>query len=167
MPTKYTSNQKLIVSEALRQTELHIEDLQALATVAETRAFHFSSSCVLIATLGVALAQVALSPFAVYVSAVGLIAAAFWALRSALPRKFHIRGHRWVHWKGHVDDDDLLQDVLISQAEENDTRIKYNFEKLEDSALHFRISLWIAFGSVAVFILGQLFVITRAGTVPL
>jgi hypothetical protein len=163
MPSTYNDNQKKIVCEALRQTELHIEDLQALATVAETRAFQFSSSCVLIATLGIALAQAALSPFAVYVSAAGLISSAFWALWSTLPRKFHIRGHRWIYWVEHVSDDDDFEVVLISQAEENDERIKYNFSRLEESAFHFRISLRIAFASIVLFILGQLIVIYQTG----
>jgi hypothetical protein len=164
---KYDGNQKLIVCEALRQTELHIEDLLALATVAETRAFNFSSSCVLIATLGVALAQIALSPFAVYVAGVGLISAAFWSLWSTSPSKFQIRGHRWTYWEGHVTDNDPFEEVLISQARENDDRIELIFRKLEERATHFRISLWIAFGSIAFFVLGQLFVITQSGRSPL
>ena len=163
MIKSYNENQQLIIREALRQTELHIEDLQATATVAEARAFQFSASCVLLATLASALAQSALSPFSVYVSSCGLIAAAFWAICSALPRKFHIRGHRWELWQEHVVDDDCFDEVLISQANENDIRIRENFQKLEESAFHFLISLKIAFCSMVFFVLGQVVAVYHSG----
>ena len=84
-----------------------------------------------------------------------MISAACWAIYSVLPRSFHIRGHKWAEWKPHVVEGDSLEEVLVSQAAENDTRIRYNFEKLNESALHFRVSFGIALLSFIVSLTGQ------------
>ncbi len=156
-------NKTKVILEALRHTELHLEDLQGNAASSEQRAFQFAATCILLATLIGAFASTVSFKLALIVSSSGLVVAAFWAFWSVLPRRFHIRGHRWEDWKGHVDDNDEFIDVIVSQAEENDARIKENFQKLEDSAFHFRISLWIAFLAVAVFVLGQLLPVSHYG----
>ena len=158
----YSDNQQKIIEEALRQTELQLEDLQAIATAAEARAFQFSSTTVLVATLATAFAERLPSPNGVYLGAVGLIAASSWAIFSVLPRTFHIRGLRWSEWKPHVTDNDEHGQVLESQAAENDQRIQFNFQRLHESSSHFTLSFRIAFASIGVTILAQLIAISRS-----
>lgn len=94
-------------------------------------------------------------PLSAYIGSVILISAACWAIYSVLPRSFHIRGHQWSEWKPHLVEGDSFEKVLASQAEENDARIRYNFEKLNESALHFRVSFGIALLSFIVSLTGQ------------
>jgi hypothetical protein len=149
-----TDREKIIV-EALKQTELHLEDLQGVAAAAEARAFQFASMAVLVATLATALAsQMPHSP-SIYFGSIGLVISAFWAIFAVRPRVFHIRGHRWADWKPHVDENDKYDEVVISQAEENDERIRVNFEILKESAAHFSLSFAISFFSLLVAIIGQ------------
>ncbi|MFO1203891.1 MAG: hypothetical protein U1E58_14770 [Tabrizicola sp.] len=146
-----------IICEGLRQTELQLEDLQSIATSSEARAFQFAGYCVLIATFASPFAEKLPNPLAFYLCAAGLMFSAVWAIYSVIPRRFHIRGHRWEDWKDHIPDNDSLVAVLISQADENDARIKFNYEVLEQSAMHFRVSFCFALVSVSIFSIGQLF----------
>ncbi|MDZ7909734.1 MAG: hypothetical protein U5N10_16985 [Gemmobacter sp.] len=150
-------NKHKIILEALRQTELWLEDQQAVVTACEQRAFQFSAACVLIATFGVSFASDLPNPFAMYLGAAGLVISAIWSLYSALPRHFYNRGHLWENWCGHVHDNDSIWEVLVSQAEENDVRINYNIKSLEESAVHFKVSFMFSLVSISVFALGQLF----------
>jgi len=150
-------NKQKIIAEALRQTELWLEDQQAVATACEQRAFQFSGHCVLIATFGVSFAGKLANPFAMYLGAIGLVFAAIWSLASAQLGNFHNRGHRWTDWQGHVLENDNFWEVLVTQAEENTDRINFNEGRLERSAVHFRVSFMFALLSIVVFALGQLF----------
>lgn len=105
------------------------------------------------------------NPNAAYIGSVILIGAAFWAIYSVLPRAFHIRGHRWSEWKPHLADGDSVETVLASQAAENDDRIRYNFGKLSEAALHFKISFGLAFVSIVIAATGQ-FAALRLGALP-
>lgn len=108
------------------------------------------------------LAQNMPDPNAAYIGSVILIGSAFWAIYSVLPRAFHIRGHRWSEWKPHLSAGDSVEKVLTSQAAENDDRIRYNFEKLNQAALHFKISFGLAFLSILISATGQ-FAAVRLG----
>lgn len=158
-----TSNNLHIVMEALRQTELMLEDLQATAAAGEQRAFQFATGCLLIATLAATLADQATSSLAVYSGAAGLVGASFWSLWSVRPSHFYIRGHSWNDWKGHIDTNDLLIDVLISQAEENDLRIASNLRALTERARQFNRAMLVAAGSMFLIGFGQLVARTAGG----
>lgn len=130
------SNREMLVREALRQTELHLEDLLQTASAAEQRVYQLAATCVMIATVATALANEAPNAIPIYVSAAGLVVSALWAIWGTGPRLFHIRGHRWKDWKGHVEDKDTVLQVLISQAEENDKRIEENLSNLKGLGRH-------------------------------
>jgi hypothetical protein len=154
--TVFNSNQSEIIRDALQQTELHLADLQGAAASAEARAFNFSSSCILIATLFVAFAdRLPNAPTLVLASAV-LVMCSIWTLWTVLPRQSHIRGHYWTYWAGHVEDDDPLDRVRISQAEENDQRIEYNIQTLERSAKGFMQAFVAAYLAICFMLGGQI-----------
>ncbi|WP_170606140.1 hypothetical protein [Ruegeria arenilitoris] len=150
-------NNKLnIAIEALRQTELQLEDINNLASNADQRAMALAGTLAAMATILATLASRTPSPFLSYVSCGGFIVASFVAASTCMPRRFHIRGHRWEGWKGHVDDNDDFLEVVISQAEENDIRISENFTKLNKAAKVTWHSFTFAFWVFCFFLFSQI-----------
>jgi hypothetical protein len=139
-----TTKEKVAI-EALRHTELRLEDLEKYAAGADRRALAFSAALAALASATLAYSQSAYNPTACVLSAMALIACATAAVWTALPRSFHTRGHYWRDWKGHIDDNDSFFDVIASQASENDDRILENEAVLENSANNFRRTFYIAF----------------------
>lgn len=145
-----------VTKEALRQTELRLEDLEKNATSAERRLGVFVSVCAVLASITF-LYSTRLPYFEVaLLSGILLIFVATLAVWIALPRKFHSRGHFWRDWKGHLEDKDKLHVVLASQAEENDARIDTNEAELDRLAVKFRLCFNLFFWSVCLSIGGQL-----------
>lgn len=134
---------------------MRLEDLQMLASAAETRAFQFSGALILLATLGTSLADNFSNLITLRVSLLCVIFSAALSFISAFPRKFHIRGHYWRDWKGHVDDSDEFVATLVSQAEENDLRIDFNELALERAATNFTLGFLIALLGFGVLIFGE------------
>ena len=152
---KVMTDKEKIIHEALRQTELWLEDQQAVVTAAEQRAFQFAGYCVLTATLGAGFARDLPHPESMYMAAVGLVFSAAWAVYTGIQKRFYHRGHLWREWAGHVADGDTFIHVLVSQAKENDDRINYNLRCLEAGVTHYRLSFLLAVFSVSIFMLGQ------------
>lgn len=149
-----TTDRIEIIREALRQTEMRLEDLQTNAAAAETRAYQFCAATVLLATFATTVAERTSNPFTTNLAAIVLAFSGFLAFHSVLPRRFHVRGHYWKEWKGHLDDRDTLEVALTSQAEENDDRIRFNEKNLEKCGSEFFLSFLVAALSVAIFGLG-------------
>lgn len=135
-----SENQNKIAIEALRHTELRLESLNGLAVLAETKAMQFATIITAFTTILAINANNFPNAEMTYISAVLLIIVALISIRTALPKNFHITGHYWREWKPHVTDNDDFVSVLISQAEENDTRIDYNEKKLSEIAENFKKS---------------------------
>lgn len=153
-----------IAKEALRQTELRLEDTQKNAGVAETRASHLATVNLVLATLLVTLSKELSFELPAFISAIVLVISAFIAVGSVMPRKFHSRGHFWREWSPHIDDRDTLFQAISSQAAENDTRIADNERSLETSASLFRVALRCTLGAVTFFVASQVTIIVcRAG----
>lgn len=150
---KSEDNRSAVIREALRHTEMWLEDLEKHAASAELRTISFSATTTAIATLLVVLAANHANPGVILIGATGCVIATVIALIGALPRLFHIRGHKWEDWKDHVTDGDTLDDVLISQAEENDDRISQNTRQLESAARSLRGAFALFFFSIC-FIIG-------------
>ena len=150
-------NNKLnIASEALRQTELHLEDFNSLASNADQRAMALAGTLAAIATILATLAPSTPSPFLSYLSCVGFVLASFMAASSCMPRDFHVRGHRWADWEGHLTDDDNFVDVIASQAKENDDRIKDNFDVLKSAGDAIKRAFIFAFWVFCFFLFSQI-----------
>ena len=148
MPDKQVHNDKLnIALEALRQTELQLEDTNSLATSADQRAMALAGTLAGVATLVGTLAIQTPSPAFALISSGGFVVCSFLAASSCMPRSFYIRGHRWRDWKGHIDEGDSYFAAISSQAEENDERIDKNFSSLKRAANStsraFSFSFWV------------------------
>ncbi len=139
LTTAQSDNRTKVVSEALRHTEMRLQDLEAFASNADRRATAFAATSAAVAAILIANASRATWPIAFYAVASALIFSGILATWSQMPRKFEVRGHFWRDWAGHVETDDSLVDVLISQAKENDVRIDLNEKALVKSA---RIIKW-------------------------
>ncbi|KCV81018.1 hypothetical protein ATO10_14489 [Actibacterium atlanticum] len=139
-------NQKRIVVEALRHSEVHLTELSSIASAADQRAIGFAGFSGVVATALLGFAELTPFPAISILGSFGLILGSIMAAQSTSPRSFHIPGHRWECWKEHVADNDDYYSVLISQAEENDIRITDNFASLDESASQFRNAM-----SVVVF----------------
>ncbi|WP_170414747.1 hypothetical protein [Ruegeria atlantica] len=150
------NNNKLnIALEALRQTELHLEDFNNLASNADQRAMALAGTLAAIAAILATLSPSAPSPFLSYVSCGGFVVASFMAASSCMPRNFHVRGHRWEDWEGHLTDNDNFIDAVASQAKENDGRIKDNFDDLKSAGDATRRSFIFAFWVFCFFLFSQ------------
>ncbi|MGR3635118.1 MAG: hypothetical protein ACU0BK_04245 [Shimia sp.] len=145
-----------IAQEALRQSELMIEDTNHLATSADQRAMALAATLATVASLLVALGGATPAPFFAYLSSAGFIVASFMAASSCMPRDFHIRGHWFRDWKGHIDDNDRLIDALSSQAKENDDRIDKNYAALKVAGKSTRRAFPFSFCVFAFFAGSQL-----------
>lgn len=148
-----SNDQERITCEALRQTEMQLEDLNQLATSADQRAMAFSATSGLLATLLINSAGEHLSVPWVYISCFGLVLSAMISIWSCMPRSFYIRGHTWKDWRGHIDDRDTYVLAVASQAAENDDRIQENFAALKRSGSMMKVSYFLAFYSI-LFLIG-------------
>jgi hypothetical protein len=144
-----------IAKEALRQTELRLEDISGLASSADQRAMALSATLAAITVLLATFAKELPSPLFVYLSSLGLLIAIFLSIRSCLPRDFHVRGHFWSDWYGHIEDNDTLYSAIASQAQENDNRLRENDETLRQSARTLRKAFVIAVYSLCFLIGAQ------------
>lgn len=157
MPQISTESRELsIVLEGLRQTELNLEDLNGLANNSDTRAMALAGATAAIATALVALPALANLPAISVITSGVLLVSALVAVQSAMPRSFHIRGHRWADWKGHIADGDSFIEALKSQAAENDARILFNFKALNTSARLQKRSNTITFLGLSFYLGGRL-----------
>ncbi|MCC5955071.1 MAG: hypothetical protein JJU07_03135 [Natronohydrobacter sp.] len=152
MTTELPKEQRLaIIREALRHTELHIFGLAEIADNADKRAATLSLAAIAYATLLIAFSEFsnAAKPVIVLAALLSLVSAVF-SLFATVPKKFHIAGHRWRDWQGHIDDGDDIETVLISQAKENDDRIDFNFAVVDEAAKKFKRALWVFSLSIAI-----------------
>lgn len=123
-----------VVKEALRHTELRLQDLEALASNADRRAAAFTATSAAIAAILVTNGPKALDMPTVYIAAVLCLIAGAISFWSMMPKQYHVRGHYFRDRKGHIDEGDTLEVALLSQAEENDERIDFNETVLLSSA---------------------------------
>ena len=130
-------NQLVVVREALSHTEMRIANLNSVASGAESRSLHFATLTTAFGTILAINAKNLPGPFFAYLTALLFLLLSCLAVSLTLPRRFHVAGHFWEDWKGHVVEGDQLVDVLISQAEENDDRIRFNDLELNRSARKF------------------------------
>lgn len=140
-------NRLLIAREALRHTEVHLLELSQVANAADSRAMGTFAACGVIATILLTLASETPIPIINYMGALAVLYGGILAARTCSPRDFHIAGSRWECWKDHIVDGDHIYDVIVSQAEENDERIKANFASLKDNAVDFGNAqkiIWLA-----------------------
>ena len=140
-----------IVKQALRHTEMRLEDLEKYASSAEHRLNWFTT---LVVALGSALfiyTPTLPAGWASVLTGISLVGIGFVASSRGLSRDFHCRGHFWRDWEGHVEDHDTLYVTLVSQCEENDERIIVNEEELKRSASSFRTAFVLAAWSLAFF----------------
>ncbi|WP_165929249.1 hypothetical protein [Shimia isoporae] len=128
-----------------------IEDTNHLATSADQRAMALAGTLAAVSSLLVTLGGTAPAPTFAYISAGGFVAASFMAAASCLPRDFHIRGHWWRDWEGHIDDGDELFLALSSQAQENDLRIDENYRALKKAGASMKRAFVFAFLVFAFF----------------
>ncbi|WP_282077805.1 hypothetical protein [Epibacterium ulvae] len=120
-----------IALEALRQTELQLEDFISLANNADQRAMALTTSNIAIATVLAAIAQQLPSTFFAYICCGLYIVLASLSASTSLPRRFHVRGHYWRDWEGHITEGDSYYDAISAQAAENDIRLDENFASME------------------------------------
>ena len=140
-----------ILKEALRHTEMRIDASVTLATSADQRAIQFSGMCIAISTLLITLGKQETQIITQIGGLCQIISAAI-AAYSCRPQSFHVAGHKYEDWKGHLEDKDQLADVIESQCEENDERIKFNENRLGNAGVLMRFALLISFGSLALII---------------
>jgi hypothetical protein len=145
-----------IVKEGLRHTELRLEDLEKNATSAEKRLGWFATSSAAIAGFTFLYAAKMPHPMIAAISGLGIATASVLAVGVALPRRFHVRGHYWREWEGHIEDRDSLFAVLESQAAENDQRIDNNENELDRMARNFLCCFILVFWSICFNLGGQL-----------
>ena len=81
------------MTEALRHTEMRLEDLEKNASSAERRLGWFTTSTAALAGFTFLYASQMPEPLLAVISGFGLITAAMLAVWIALPRRFHVRGH--------------------------------------------------------------------------
>lgn len=149
-----------IVQEALRHTELRLKSLEAFADNADRRAaILIAGSIAFSGFLWTSTEQLDGDAYMFIASALSLLAAGF-AVLSLIPKKFHVCGHYWRDWKGHLEDNDKLIDVLISQAAENDERIIFNEVRLSSSARKAKISMFLLGSAALTALTGQILIQT-------
>lgn len=146
-------NELEIGKEALRQTELQLQGLENLANNADSRAMAFAASATATFAFWITIASKLPVPICAFLGAAFALISAAIAIYSASPRLFHVLGHTWAQWKGHVEDNDEIKDVLITQAEENDNRIIDNRASLK------RRSFWLSV-SITILVYSQVFIIS-------
>jgi len=140
-----------IAKEAPRQSELMIEDTNHLATSADQRAMALAGTLAAVSSLLATLGGKTPAPLFAYLSCGGFVVASFMSAASCMPRNFHIRGHWWREWKGHIEDNDRLIEAITSQAAENDKRIDDNYSALEKAGTSTRRAFVFAFWVFAFF----------------
>lgn len=145
-----------IALEALRQTELSLEDLGILASNADQRAMALASTLAAIAALIATLASNTPSPLLSFITCALLVIASFLSASSCMPRAFHIRGHRWEDWYGHIKEGDSFYDAISAQAGENDNRIKTNYSRLEAAGKTTSRAFVMGFVTLCFFVGSQL-----------
>jgi hypothetical protein len=122
---------------------MQIADLLALGLAADQRAMTFAGITAAISAILTGLAGDVPVPMIKYLSTIGALIGAGVAVYSCSPKTLHIPGHRWESWEKHLQYDDKINDVLISQMIENDQRIKLTFSSLKRFADIFMVSLFI------------------------
>jgi len=115
-----------IAKEALRQTELRLEDLEKFAAASDRRAT--ATTAIFSTASGVALLNLEQLGVFWLDKAPGVMFAvcAFLSAQSAVPRSYHSRGHFFADWEGHITENDSYYEAVVSQAKENDQRIIFN-----------------------------------------
>ncbi len=155
-PLINSNDSLLILKEALRHTEMRLEDLEKNATSAERRLGWFTTAAAALASVTFLYAHDMPTPAIAVISGLGLTTSAVLAIWIALPRNFHVRGHFWRDWKGHIDDGDILAYALEAQANENDARLINNESELARMAKNFRHCFNLLFWSVCLNLGGQI-----------
>jgi hypothetical protein len=151
-----TENQNSIALEALRHTEMRLESLNGLAVLAETKAMQFATIVTAFTTILAINAKNFPNPAMTYFSAALLIGVALLSMKTAFPKNFHITGHYWREWESHFADNDEFVSVVISQAKENDLRIDYNEQKLEEIADNFKFAFRMLIFAIIFFTCSQI-----------
>ncbi|MBL4750635.1 MAG: hypothetical protein JKX71_08685 [Amylibacter sp.] len=135
-------NDKLkILEEAIRHTEIRLEDFLKLGLAADQRAMTFASLSMAIAAILASSAGGTTSPFIIYAGSISIVLGSALSMWSAKPKTFEVRGHRYEDWEDHITNSDTYEDVLKSQAKENDDRLKDNLQSLKESGQIFTFSL--------------------------
>ncbi|MEP4196952.1 MAG: hypothetical protein ABJL99_15100 [Aliishimia sp.] len=149
-----------IAKEALRQTEIRLEDMNGIASSADRRAMALASFYAALATFLATFAANFAIIWVVYACSVGFAVSAALAIKSCMPRNFHVRGHYWHEWVGHISDCESYFDAIKSQAKENDDRIDKNDATLKSSGENVILSYKCAGLSFLVLIISQILVAT-------
>lgn len=154
--SKNHDNALLVVSEALRHTEMRLEDLEKFATSAERRIAGFATVSIALAATTFLYLERMPSFLCGLLSGIVIVFAVINSVSAIQPALFHTRGHFWRDWKGHLQDSDLFLDVLISQASENDARIEANEIHLDRMAKKTKLSFFMLVYSVLFNISAQI-----------
>jgi hypothetical protein len=115
-----------IVKFALQHTEDRLEASMKNAEAIENKIHRFAAFTIGFMVFVASNANSFPDPTIVWFYVVMCVAVSLFCMSAMMPRKFHVKGHFWHSWKGHLEDEDALIDVLISQAQENDVRIEEN-----------------------------------------
>ncbi|CUH77275.1 hypothetical protein TRM7557_01292 [Tritonibacter multivorans] len=145
-----------IACEALRQTELQLEDFISLANNSDQRAMAMAAANIGLATVVVTLSGICPSPPVAFLSCVGFVFCFVLSVKSGSPRRFYVRGHNWKDWVGHIDENDTFYDAISSQAEENDYRIEQNLKDMANLARTQKQALTFSAYCLVFFVFGQL-----------
>ena len=137
----------MIAHEAMRQTEIRLDDLLKNGHAADQRAFTFAAIAIGAAGIFVSPAANAQFPVPSLLGCIGIILGALICILSALPQKFHVKGHYYKDWAGHIDDEDNLFQCYSSQGLENDERIQRNEDSLEKAGRVFKIGVLVSLTS--------------------
>lgn len=119
--------------EALRQTELRLDDMSSLADNADRRAMAFAASFAGLAFALLSFLSQLPNMFVGLLTVVALVICALRSVSSCLPRDFHIRGTMCRKWEEHLEDNDINLDSISAQARENDQRLKFNEIRLDEA----------------------------------
>ncbi len=149
------TNREKIVVEALRHTEMHLKGLEDLANSSDRRALAFFAGGIAFAGFLLSLIDNLEYDSFTFLAAVVSLAASGVSISLILPKRFHILGHRWIDWKGHLDENDDFLSVIQSQARENDQRIYFNFDVLERAAKRTRLVAGLIMLSASIALTGQ------------
>lgn len=151
-----SENQYKIVSHALRHTEDQIDGSLMHLSASETRMAQISMFCASLAALLAASSKLVPSIPVALITACVFVISAFLGMWSIRPRNVDVKGHVFSEWKPHLADNDCIIEVLASQAEENDCRIRRLERELERLGKRTNQVLLIAYLAFCFFIGGQI-----------
>ncbi len=136
-------NELKIKLEGLRESEVHLGQLNSIAASADSRAMAFTGLAGVIGTLLLSTATDVELPVINYVAAILVFLGAIGTASSCMPRGFYVSGDRYEQWKFHANAGDPFVEAVDQQGKENDDRIAFNEAKLKEAASKFQTGVWL------------------------